>query len=85
VNSVNDFLISEHRENCNSLSDCYCPSVNTTWRTARLIQDFMEHAEHALIVGRLDVDVQRQSFAPIDLHETDAVSVWLLIKRLCTG
>jgi hypothetical protein len=25
--------------------DCYCISVNTTWRTASLIQDFMEHAQ----------------------------------------
>jgi hypothetical protein len=34
-----------------------------------------------LIVGLLDVD--GQSFAPIDLHKTDAVSDWLLIKRHC--
>ncbi len=32
-----------------------------------------------LIVGRLDVD--GQSFAPIGLHQTDAASDWLLIKR----
>ena len=32
-----------------------------------------------LIVGRLDVD--GQSFAPIELHKADAVSDWLLIKR----
>jgi hypothetical protein len=36
-----------------------------------------------LIVGRLDVD--DQSFAPIDLHKIDAASDWLLIKRLCIG
>ena len=36
-----------------------------------------------LIVGRLDVD--GQSFAPIGLHETDAASDWLLIKRHCIG
>ncbi len=30
---------------CNSLSNCYCISVNTTWRTASLIQNFIEHAE----------------------------------------
>jgi hypothetical protein len=41
VNTVTDTLISKHRENCNSLSDCYCTSVNTT----SLAQDFMEHAE----------------------------------------
>jgi hypothetical protein len=27
------------------MSDSYCTSVNTTWRTSSLIQDFMEHAE----------------------------------------
>jgi hypothetical protein len=43
---VTDTQISEHRENCNSLADCYCTSVNTTRRTASLIQSFMEHAEH---------------------------------------
>jgi hypothetical protein len=40
--------ISKHRENYNSLSDnriFICTSVNTTWRTAGLIQDFMEHAD----------------------------------------
>ncbi len=47
VNSVIDILISEHREKCKSLSDCYWTSVNTTCRTAGLIQDSMERAEHA--------------------------------------
>ncbi len=32
-----------------------------------------------LIVGRLDVD--GQSFAPIDLHKVDAASDWLFIKH----
>jgi hypothetical protein len=33
-------------KHCNSLSDCNSTLVNTTtWRTASLIQDFMEHAE----------------------------------------
>ncbi len=32
-----------------------------------------------LIVDRLDVD--GQSFAPIDLHKTDTASDWLLIKH----
>jgi hypothetical protein len=32
-----------------------------------------------LIVGRLDVD--GQSFAPVDLHKTDTASDWLLIKH----
>ncbi len=36
-----------------------------------------------LIVGRLDLD--SQSFAPIDLYKTDAASDWLLIKRHCIG
>ncbi len=36
-----------------------------------------------LIVGRLDVD--GQSFAPIDLHKKEADSDWLLIKRHCIG
>jgi hypothetical protein len=36
-----------------------------------------------LIVGRIDVD--GQSFAPIGLHKIDAVSDWLLIKRLSIG
>ncbi len=35
------------------------------------------------IVGWLDVD--GQSFAPIGLHKTDAVSDWLLTKRHCIG
>jgi hypothetical protein len=34
-----------------------------------------------LIVGRLDV--HGQSSAPIGLHKIDAVSDWLLIKRVC--
>ncbi len=34
-----------------------------------------------LIVGRLDV--HGQSFAPIGLHEIDAASDWLLLKRVC--
>ncbi len=34
-----------------------------------------------LIVGRLDVD--GESFAPIGLHKTDAVSDWLFIKHHC--
>jgi hypothetical protein len=33
-----------------------------------------------LIVGQLDVD--GQSFAPIDLHKKDASSDWLLISSL---
>jgi hypothetical protein len=33
------------------------------------------------IVGRLDVD--GQTFAPVDLHKTGAASDWLLIKRHC--
>jgi hypothetical protein len=36
-----------------------------------------------LIVGRLDVD--GQSFAPIDLHKIDTAFDWLLIKRHCIG
>ncbi len=36
-----------------------------------------------IIVSRLDMD--GQSFAPIDLHKTDAASDWLLIKRQCIG
>ncbi len=36
-----------------------------------------------LIVGRLDVD--GQSFAPIDLHKINAASDWLLTKRLYIG
>ncbi len=36
-----------------------------------------------LIVGRLDLD--GQSFALIGLHESDAASDWLLIKRDCIG
>jgi hypothetical protein len=36
-----------------------------------------------LIVGRLDVD--GQSFAPIDLHKIDASSDSLFIKRHCIG
>ncbi len=35
------------------------------------------------IVGQLGVD--GQSFAPIGLHKTDAVSDWLLIKHHCIG
>ncbi len=37
----------------------------------------------ALIVGRLDVE--GQSFAPIDLHKKEAACDWLLIKRHCIG
>ncbi len=36
-----------------------------------------------LIVGRLDID--SQSFAPIDVHKVDPSSDWLLIKRYSNG
>ncbi len=36
-----------------------------------------------LIVGRLDMD--GQSFAPINLHKIDTASDWLVIKQLCIG
>jgi hypothetical protein len=38
-----------------------------------------------LIVGRLDVDTDSQSFAPIGIHKIDPSSNWLLIKRHSNG
>jgi hypothetical protein len=41
--------------------------------------------QHILLCFLVHPNADGQSFAPIGLHETDAPSVWLLIKRHCTG
>jgi hypothetical protein len=68
LNSVTDIPISQHRENCNSLSDLHLALFNYTHLLSGVL----------LIVDRLDVD--GQSFAPIDLHETDAASLLVAHK-----